>query len=163
MNEEPRPFSIAAFVFGLMLMLIAAEGTLSAAVRTESQVLLQVNDVRADRHLSTLKSSTDLEAVARQHAVDMARSGYLDHINRSGQNPLDRVQNAGISGFRLLAENIGTTNETGDRITKIVQAWMTSPIHRENILNPAFNTTGIGIAQSKDGGIIVVQLFLTIP
>ena len=49
MNEESRPFSIAAFGLGLMLTLMAAEGTLSAALRFESRVLQEVNDVRGER------------------------------------------------------------------------------------------------------------------
>lgn len=162
MNEESRPFSIAAFGLGLMLTLMAAEGTLSAALRFESRVLQEVNDVRGERHLISLKSSAEVEAVARQHAEHMARSGFFDHINPQGQNPLDRVQQAGIRGFRLLAENIGSTSESGDRVQTLVNAWMNSPVHRENVLNPAFNTTGIGTAQSPSGDIIVVQLFLAV-
>ena len=91
----------------------------------------------------------------------MARDGYLSHINPAGQNPLDRVHAAGITGFRLLAENIAATNKRGDRIAEIIDSWMNSPIHRENLLNPAFNTTGIAVVEGRDGTTIAVQLYAT--
>ena len=73
----------------------------------------------------------------------------------------ERVRAAGIDGFRLLAENIGTTTMPGDRVTALIEGWMDSPIHRENILNPAFNTTGIAVVETSDGRTIAVQLFAT--
>ena len=82
-------------------------------------------------------------------------------MNRSGLNPLQRVQAAGIGGFRLLAENIGDTNVSGDRAGAILEAWMRSPIHRENVLNPAFNSGGLGMARTPDGRLIAVQLYAT--
>jgi uncharacterized protein YkwD len=40
----------------------------------------------------------------------------------------------------------------------IVNAWLNSPSHRENILDPEWDSIGIGIARSSNH-IVVVQLF----
>ena len=96
-------------------------------------------------------SATARGLVARAHAEDMARHGYLSHTNPKGQDALARVQAARVEGFRLLAENIGASSVSGDRIASIVEEWLRSPTHRENLLNPAFNTTGVAVVKTDDG------------
>jgi uncharacterized protein YkwD len=73
------------------------------------------------------------------------------------------VQGAGIDGFALLAENIGASSVRGSRIESVVSHWLESPSHRENLMNPAFNATGVGVAAAADGTTIYVQLFATFP
>jgi uncharacterized protein YkwD len=120
-----------------------------------------INQVRLERHLLPLKASPQLAAVAQAHARDMAEQGYVSHVNPNGEDPLARVRAAGIDGLRLLAENIGVSSESGDRITAIIQEWLASPLHRENILNPAFNTTGLAIVKTGAGETLAVQLYAT--
>jgi len=113
--------------------------------------------------LNPLHGSTQLAAVARAHAEDMARRGYFAHESPEGKNALDRATGAGLSGFQLLAENIGGSNVGGDRLDAIVGEWMRSHDHRENLLNPAFNTAGVGIVDTADGRTLVVELYATYP
>ena len=148
---------------GCWLALSFAEQPLRMLVERDLALLERVNQVRSERHLRPLAPSEDLARVAQAHAREMASADYLDHVNRSGQNPLERAQAAGIDGMRLLAENIGSSGVSGDRIEAIVAAWLSSPVHRENLLNPAFNTTGVGFARSAEGALIVVQLYVAFP
>lgn len=161
MTEPPSPRGVAAFLVGFAAVLMLVEAPLCAFMSEEQEIHDGVNDVRVDRHLGSLTTSAELARVARAHAEDMAKQGYLSHVNREGLNPLERTRAAGVAGFRLLAENIGATNIPGDRVAEVVRGWMNSPIHRENVLNPAFNTTGVGIAVSPSGTTIVVQLYAT--
>ena len=62
---------------------------------------------------------------------------------------------------RLLAENIGESTVSGDRVEAIVEAWMRSHDHRENVLNPAFNTAGVAVVDGPGGKTIVVELYAT--
>ena len=153
---------LMGFFIGLWLALTLSDGSLSALVGPEAELLDRVNAIRMEHHLHPLRGLSDLARVADGHAAEMAREGYLDHVNPAGENPLDRVRAAGLSGFALLAENIGATNER-DPLAAIVRGWMASPVHRENLLNPAFNTSGVGRAETADGQTIVVQLFATFP
>jgi uncharacterized protein YkwD len=153
--------STLAFALGLWLCLQLMTAPLPAQVGPEIELLARVNRVRAERHLSELRVSNELGAIARAHARDMAEHGYLSHLDPSGRSPLDRVQQAGVSGFALLAENIGASDESGDRLDAIVRAWLASPTHRENLLHPSFNTSGIGIERGTDGRTVAVQLFAT--
>ena len=155
--------SIAAFTLGLWTVLHVAEPPLHALVAPEERVLDRVNVVRRQHHLEALHSSPALTHVAKLHAEDMARHGFLDHVNREGLSPLDRVRAAGIGGFRLLAENIGASDASANRVPAIIEAWLQSPVHRGNLLNPAFNTTGVGVAHAPDGRTLIVQLYATFP
>lgn len=122
----------------------------------------EVNRVRARRHLIPLERRAELDAVARAHSLDMARRGYLAHESPEGQNALHRLDAGRIEGFSLAAENIGST--TRPNVTaEILAHWTRSPVHRQNLFAPPFNTTGIGIARRADGAIIVTQLYLTYP
>ena len=154
-----------ALWFGLSFSAVIwlATAPLEALAGPEAELFKRVNQVRAEHDLIPLRGSTELAAVARAHAEDMARRGYLAHENPEGRNPLNRATAAGVSGFRLLAENIGATTVGGDRVEAIVSGWMGSHDHRENVLNPAFNTAGVGIVEAPDGRTIVVELYANYP
>jgi uncharacterized protein YkwD len=90
----------------------------------------------------------------------MAAEGYFEHQSPDGSTPLSRMRAAGyISSSRVgyeVGENIawGTQNLASPR--EIVAAWMASPGHRANILDPHFRDTGIGVSPhapaGRDGG-----------
>jgi uncharacterized protein YkwD len=169
--------AVGPFLLGFGLVVSGAAGQLSALdgaaracpheeaerCRAEREVSQRINAVRERHHLPPLRDRVDLAEVALAHATDMARRGYRSHVDPDGRNPLERVQGAGIDGFALLAENIGASSVRGSRIESVIEHWLRSPIHRENVMNPAFNATGVGVAEAADGSTIYVQLFATFP
>lgn len=152
-----------SFAIGFCAVIWLATAPLEALAGPESELFERVNQVRTERKLIELAPSQDLARVAHAHAEDMARRSFLSHVNPEGQNPLHRAQAAGLSGFRLLAENIGASSVSGDRVAIIVSEWMNSHDHRENLLNPAFNTTGLAVVEADSGQTIIVQLYATYP
>ena len=138
--------ALASFAAAFCSVVWLATAPLEALAGPEAELLERVNQVRARHKLIELAPSQELARVARAHAEDMARRGYLSHVNPEGENPLQRAQGAGLSGFRLFAENIGASNVSGDRVSAIVDEWMRSRDHRENLLNPAFNTSGVSVS-----------------
>jgi uncharacterized protein YkwD len=92
----------------------------------------------------------------------LAARGYVAHESPEGDNAIDRLARRRVEGFSLAAENIGTTNRPSPA-SEIVSAWLRSPIHRTNLLAPAFNATGVGVARAPDGSWIVTQLYATYP
>jgi uncharacterized protein YkwD len=143
---------------GLGIALSAAPGAPDGAAAALRE---RVDAVRSEHHLVALEPSEALAAVARGHAEDMARRGYLSHVDLEGRNPLERARAAGVDGFRLLAENIGASSVGGDRAAAVVEEWMRSTLHRENVLNPAFNASGIGVARTPDGTTLFVEVYAT--
>lgn len=151
---------------GLTLLLpFAARGESSGSpplAALEAQLFEAANRVRSRHQRLTLARSPELDRVARAHSSDMAARGYLAHENPEGENPVDRLDRAGVSGFSLAAENAGSTSR-GDPVREILDGWQLSELHRRNLLAPAFNTTGVGVARAPDGTLYFTQLYLTFP
>jgi uncharacterized protein YkwD len=128
----------------------------------EQGLYLGVNEVRAQRNLITLERRPELDAVARAHSLDMARRHFLAHETPEGTNALHRLEAGGVDGFTLAAENLGATNRA-DPNREILVGWLNSKVHRDNLLAPPFNATGIGVARSDDGALYYTQLYVTYP
>jgi uncharacterized protein YkwD len=162
----------ATFLLGFGIALLLSPMTLqtaradtvggSAFAELEAQLLDEVNAVRARHYLIPLRRISELDRVARDHSLDMARRNYLSHDSPEGANPVDRITSGGVDGFTLAAENLGKTNR-GNPNREIVQGWLASPDHRRNLLSPPFNTTGIGIARAADGSLVYTQVYVTVP
>ena len=154
------------FWFALWLSPLSVQATEDASrapfTELESTLHDRVNQVRASRNLITLERNAELDAVARAHSLDMARRGYLAHDSPEGASPLNRLEAGSLEGFTLAAENIGSTDRANPS-QEIVTHWIQSPIHRQNLYAPPFNTTGIGIARNAAGTLIYTQLYLTYP
>jgi len=128
----------------------------------EAELHAEVLAVRGKNHMIPLLRRTDLDAVARNHAADMAARRYLDHISPEGDNPVDRFRRAKILGFTLAAENIGLTSRPNPT-REIVDGGIASPSQRTNLDTPPFNATGIGVARARDGSFVYTQVYATFP
>ncbi|MEM1032035.1 MAG: CAP domain-containing protein [Myxococcota bacterium] len=81
-----------------------------------------------------------LRAAARAHGVDMGRRDYFDHRTPEGVGPMQRAQGAGFSGG-FVGENIAAGQRSP---AEVVQAWVESPGHCVNLMNPRFRYLGVG-------------------
>jgi uncharacterized protein YkwD len=90
----------------------------------------------------------------------MALRGYFDHTTPEGQQPWDRMDDAGVRGWTNAGENIAYGYETADAVQA---GWMDSPGHRANILTPGFTHVGVGTFQEGGGARHWTQLFATFP
>jgi uncharacterized protein YkwD len=158
-----------AFLIGFWIALLLSPFTTWATEREqtpfaglEAELHHAVNADRAARHLLQLVRRPDLDAVARSHSADMARRGYLSHVTPEGVDPLGRLDRAGVAGFSLAAENAGQTSKS-DPNRQILGGWHASAVHRQNLLAPPWNATGIGIAQGSDGTFYYTQLYVSYP
>jgi uncharacterized protein YkwD len=76
--------------------------------------------------------NTRLEQAAVAHSTDMATNNFFDHTGSDGSTMVSRINATGYS-WTLLAENIAAGQST---VADVVAAWMGSPDHCENIMNP---------------------------
>lgn len=127
----------------------------------EQAVHEEVNDARAERGFSTLTFDHSVATVARNHSEDMATQNYFDHKNPDGQTAQDRLAEAGI-GCHSVGENLyseegyGTSPKTVAE--RVVESWLDSPGHRENLLQRGWALEGIGV-EIKGDGLWVTQVF----
>ena len=86
-----------------------------------------------------------LDGVAFGHASDMAVHNYFEHEDLSGHTPADRVRAVGYRE-KLVGENIAFGPRTAE---EVVQGWLDSPGHCENIMDPRFAQMGIAYAAGR--------------
>ena len=105
-----------------------------------------------------VKLSETLAVVAFGHADDMARHNYFEHEDLKGRSPADRVRAFGYQE-KLVGENIAYGPKSAE---EVVQGWLDSPGHCENIMDPRFAEMGIAYAagQSSRRGLFWVQLLV---
>jgi len=103
---------------------------------------------------SPLTLSPTLATVAFGHAADMA--DYFEHEDLAGRSPAQRVRAGGYQE-KLVGENIAYGPKS---IDEVVQGWLESPDHCENIMDPRFAQMGIAYApgQLSRRGLYWVQL-----
>jgi Cysteine-rich secretory protein family len=87
---------------------------------------------RSSRGLAPLKIFAELTSVARNHSEQMASQQQLSDDN----NLANEVQN-----WQTLGGNAGE----GPSVDQVHAAFMASPSHRQNILDPMFTDLGIGV------------------
>jgi uncharacterized protein YkwD len=86
-----------------------------------------------------------LTEAARLHSQDMADQRYFSHDGLDGRSPFDRMRDIGFRGDGPLGENIAAGQQTPETV---MEAWMNSPGHCSNIMNPAFGVLGVGYVQA---------------
>jgi uncharacterized protein YkwD len=132
-----------------------------------TRALQLVNEVRArgarcgERSFGPappVRLSGTLAGVAFGHASDMAQHNYFEHEDLAGHSPADRVRAVGYQE-KLVGENIAYGPMSAD---EVVQGWLDSPGHCENIMDPRFAEMGIAYAagQSSRRGLFWVQLLV---
>jgi uncharacterized protein YkwD len=123
------------------------------------RIIALVNEVRGDNGLPPLAPNAQLGAAAQQYAGFIAANNVLTHT-ADGRRLDARAEAAGYTTWLALGENLAGGYDTFE---EAVSAWMASPGHRENILNPRFTETGVGCAWNADSryGWFFVQEFGT--
>ncbi len=132
------------------------------------RVLDLVNQARAtprycgDRAFNAARPvhwNDSLAEASRLHAEDMARYNYFSHSGRDGSNPAQRVERVGYR-YRSTGENIAAGPTTPE---DAVAAWLKSPEHCANVMNPAFADMGSAYAvdPKSDMGVYWTQVFGT--
>ena len=138
----------------------------ATAAAFATQALELVNDVRSrgtrcgERVFSPappLVLSGTLANVALGHAADMAEHNYFEHRDLNGKAPADRVRAVGYRE-KLVGENIAYGPKS---LEEVVQGWLDSPGHCENIMDPRFAEMGMAYAAGRSGrhGLYWVQVF----
>ncbi|OCA84740.1 LysM peptidoglycan-binding domain-containing protein [Bacillus sp. FJAT-27986] len=105
-----------------------------------NQIVALVNEERAKNGLQPLRNNADLSVVAYTKAVDMSENGYFAHTSPTYGSPFDMMKAFGIT-YVAAAENIAQGHRTAEAV---MEGWMDSEGHRENILNPNYTEIGIG-------------------
>ena len=116
-----------------------------SAVSVECTAL--TNSYRASAGLPPLTISPLLNNSAQDHSNYQAATQTMTHTGAGGTDPGTRMTNAGFI-WRTWGENVAFGQAS---CAVVLAAWMNSPGHRDNILNPSFTHIGIGMAIGANG------------
>lgn len=122
--------------------------------RIERRITQLVNKERTKAGLGKVERRAKIVRVARSWSVTQARQGNLAHNPTYAQDI--------PSGWSRASENVAWTTAKGSAkklAKRIVKAWMRSPGHRANILDPHVTKTGVGVARSSRHGWYFTQNF----
>jgi len=104
-----------------------------------AQVVNLVNQERAKAGLQPLATDDKLAGMAMDKAKDMHDNQYFDHQSPTYGSPFDMMRSYGIQ-YSYAGENIAMGQRTPE---EVMNGWMNSEGHRQNILNPNFNKIGV--------------------
>lgn len=144
---------------GVFLSVSFPTATQAKEINQENVVYL-VNQSRADNNLKPLLINPELSKIAQDKALDMVDNHYFAHTSPTGVTPWFWFSENNYS-YKYAGENLAINY---DEAQEEHQAWMNSPTHRKNILNPNFTEIGVakasGIIEGKKS-FVTVQVFAT--
>lgn len=122
------------------------------------KLLLYTNEKREKEGLSNLVLNTELSHAASAKASDMFSKNYWAHNAPDGKTPWYFIKNSGyqyVYAGENLARGFTTSNE-------VVDAWIASPSHKENLVSPYYKDIGFAIVEGKllgEDTTLVIQMF----
>lgn len=126
----------------------------------ERRVFDLVNNERIKNGRRPLVWIDQAAVAARDHSENMAEFGYFSHTDLQGKQIANKADKYGLSDWREIGENIAWLSGAADPATSVVESWMNSTGHRENILNSRFRESGIGLSKTKNGKYYFTQVFV---
>jgi uncharacterized protein YkwD len=135
-----------AILVSAIVMLIPLHAQRAEAVSDEEATFgAMMNEVRDNHGVRTLRVTDRLSKLARRHSRQMAKRNQLFHsdLRRTFQN----------FNYRMVGENVGY----GGSLDQLLDAFMDSPPHRENLVG-RWRRTGVGVYHEGDR-VWITQLF----
>lgn len=129
---------------------------------TSDQIVSLTNKERSQVNLPLLTFDARLAAAAQAKGEDMLADNYWSHESPTGKTPWDFILSQGYD-YIYAGENLAKDFAYGEDALK---AWMNSPTHKANIINPDYENIGVAVVKGDFGGeqvVLVVQMFGTEP
>lgn len=115
------------------------------------------NVQRANNGIAAMTLNGQLNQAAQAKAQHMFANNYWAHYAPDGTTPWSFITGAGFS-YTVAGENLA---KNFDASGAVVDAWMASPGHRDNILKSAYNSVGYaavnGILQGEETTLVVAM------
>lgn len=126
---------------------VNAQQTNSFDPSAENRFVQRINAIRQQNGVPALSVDAELVNNARSWSTRMADAGEIFHTSD---------QSVGISQpWQFLGENVGV----GDDVQRLFDAFVASPTHLHNILDPRFDAIGVGVYW-RDGAMWTVQRYM---
>ena len=155
---------VSLFFYAIILVVVNTFGgfigisEISASNITQANIISLTNQERSAAGLNTLNENGKLAVAAQAKAENMFAEQYWDHFGPNGETPWQFITGAGYN-YVYAGENLAKGFRTAEGV---VEAWMASPTHRDNILSGNYKDIGVAIMTGELLGTettLVVQMF----
>lgn len=119
----------------------------------QEKIVMLVNQEREKEGKKALTLNSFLTLAAEKKTLNMKNGNYFLHESRAGESITTFIPKE--YRYSVVGENLafGFQNEEN-----LLRAWMKSPSHRANILDPEYHETGLGIFSFEDK-FLIAQVF----
>lgn len=125
---------------------------------SSEKLLFLTNQKRAKAGLPPLSLDNTLSNAALMKAKDMFAKNYWAHNAPDGTTPWEFIKDAKYQ-YVYAGENLAKGFTVSD---DVVEAWMKSTTHKENVLSPNYRDVGFAVAKGELNGeetVLVVEMF----
>lgn len=125
---------------------------------TSDKLLLLTNIKRQQNGAGPLVINDQLDEAAVAKTNDMFAENYWAHNSPSGNTPWVFIKNSGYS-YVYAGENLARGFTKPD---DVINAWMASPSHRENMLSTNYTDVGFAVKEGKllgEDTVLIVEMF----
>ncbi|KKR05684.1 MAG: SCP-like protein extracellular [candidate division WS6 bacterium GW2011_GWF2_39_15] len=166
-SNKFKPYLLRNTALCLYTLILFSFNTLSgflgisqaqASSITAKNIIQMTNQEREKYNLGVLKENAKLNAAALAKANNMFKEQYWDHFGPNGESPWQFIKASGYV-YIYAGENLAKGFKSSEGV---VQAWMASPTHRDNILSGNYKEIGIATVNGNLLGeeiMLVVQMF----
>ena len=149
-------FLLALKVLFVITLVIFPQNIFFASI-TRSSLTSYINEGRQAAGISPLSENNKLAYAAYLKAQNMVQEQYFNHNSPSGASPWQWFLKAGYE-YEYAGENLAVGFYDSK---EVYTAWLASPSHRENLLNPKYTEIGTAVVGGfgENDAVIVVQLF----
>ena len=123
---------------------------IAAAPSESAQFVAAINELRASKGLGALTVDSNLSSIAQNWAVTMGQQDTIFHRS----NLADGV----TIDWTRLGENVGM----GPTVSDLMNAFINSPHHYENLVDPRFTRIGVGSVRNPDGMMYTAHEFAAV-
>ncbi|HYZ27666.1 MAG TPA: CAP domain-containing protein, partial [Thermoleophilaceae bacterium] len=116
--------------------------------RVSDVIFCLMNAMRANAGLPPLQEQDELAQASVEHSQDMVDHEYFAHDSQDGRDLVARLKAVAYiptSGQWVVGENLAWGSGTLATPSALVNAWMNSPGHRENLLAGDYREVGMGV------------------
>jgi hypothetical protein len=150
---QSRPAKVLGAIVGAVLcaalLVLANPAPAQAAdASAEASFVSRINSLRTSHGLAPLQVYGELVGIGRGWSDQMAGAGSISH------NP--NLSSQVSAQWTKLGENVGV----GSDVDTLMNAFVNSPPHYKNIMDPGFNYIGVGVSYGSDGRMFVTQDFM---
>lgn len=165
-NYRPKIIHHSSLLFLIILLFLFSlyapflkksySGVLGVSIGISSQdLLLLTNKKRQQNGLSSLKLNAELNQAASLKGTDMFAKNYWAHSSPSGTTPWFFIKKAGYK-YVYAGENLARGFTSSE---DVINAWMDSKSHRENILSKNFQDVGFAVVDGiLDGEVTILVI-----